>query len=401
MKKLALIGRGTAGAQSILHMLRWTDFSIDWYFDPNTPTKAVGEGSNLSLPRQMYKNANFGHQDLKKVDVSFKTGIYKEGWGPEGKPFFHDFFAPYTAWHFDAVKLQNYILDLTKQNPRVRHIEFKCDSHSQIDADFIFDCSGKPSDLSQYHVATQIPVNSVYVSHCNWDGAEFDYTLTIARPYGWVFGIPLQSRCAIGYLYNNKFNSLDEIKEDIQVVLDKYKLTESRCVSFSFDSYYRKKNFEGRVAYNGDKSFFLEPLEATSTYTMEQVCRNAWDYFTGSESAEKLNSKFTENIEQIYDMIMLHYYAGSPFKTNFWEMAKENGETRIRKACTNNKFQNIIRSALTAKAYNYCPDDGVEYGSWWSGSFYQNIHGFEISDKIKSSLVGNVIDIRKKQICGK
>jgi hypothetical protein len=31
-----------------------------------------------------------------------------------------------------------------------------------------------------------------------------------------------------------------------------------------FQSYYKKNNFSSKVIYNGNSSFFIEPLEATS-----------------------------------------------------------------------------------------------------------------------------------------
>ena len=33
MKKITIIGRGTAGCVAVTHFLRWTDWEIDWVFD--------------------------------------------------------------------------------------------------------------------------------------------------------------------------------------------------------------------------------------------------------------------------------------------------------------------------------------------------------------------------------
>jgi hypothetical protein len=94
--------------------------------------------------------------------------------------------------------------------------------------------------------------------------------------YGWVFGIPLQNRISIGYLYNSDINSIEDIKKDIQNVFDEYHLTPSeKTQNFSFNSFYRKNNFSSKVIYNGNASFFLEPLEATSTGLSTYIYRMA------------------------------------------------------------------------------------------------------------------------------
>ena len=92
MKKVAIIGKGTAGAQSVIHFLRHTSgCEIEWHYDPSIPTQAVGEGSLLTLPINMYGNLNFNYADLDAVDGTLKTGIYKSGWGKDLPNFLHSF----------------------------------------------------------------------------------------------------------------------------------------------------------------------------------------------------------------------------------------------------------------------------------------------------------------------
>jgi len=381
-KKIAIIGRGTAGAQAAAHFFRWVpDCEIEWHFDPNTPTKAVGEGSNLVMPRTMAQNFGFGHRDLGAIEGTFKTGIYKEGWGAEGKPFFHDFRAPSVAYHFNAVKLQEYIFDLLKD--KVKIVEANTNPED-IDADFVVDCSGKPSDLTEYEVADCIPLNAVKVFHCDWDFPTFNWTLTIARPYGWVFGIPLQGRCAVGYMYNKDFNTVEDINEDVQKVLQAYELTCTREVAFEFQSYTRKQNFTDRVAYNGDKSFFLEPLEATSTHTMDKVNRLAFDVMNKNLTAEQAGKQYADFLDEVYNMIMLHYYAGSQFNTPFWDMAVQKANKKMDKAKFNPEFRTILQRGLNLRSYLEAEEGKAEYGTWWEGSFQQNIQGLGLVEKLKT-----------------
>ena len=58
-------------------------------------------------------------------------------------------------------------------------------------------------------------------------------------------GIPLQNRCSIGYMYNNKINSLEEVKEDVKNIFEEFNLQPSETTNaFSFKNYYRNTNFE-------------------------------------------------------------------------------------------------------------------------------------------------------------
>jgi len=392
-RKLAVIGRGTAGAQAISHFYKkMPNCELEWHFDSNIPPQAVGEGSVLSLLPSMYHNIDFSYLDLKKVNGTVKTGIWKKGWGETGDFYFHDFPPPYVAMHFNAVDLQNFILDKLKD--KIKIVEHNTKSED-IDADYIMDCSGRPSNFDNFNMSKYISVNSVHVTQCWWDYPRFDYTLTIARPYGWVFGIPLQNRCSIGYLYNNNINTLEEVKEDVKNIFEEFNLTPSDTTnSFSFNSYHREENFEHRVFYNGNASFFLEPLEATSVGVMDYINRLAFDVWNKRLYPSAANKMYTTSIEEIELMIMMHYFAGSPFKTDFWEYANERGIKCMEEVGKNNERFKLRCSILqknknmdTHKLYYYSEVQKIdEFGTWWIGSFQKNLQNLGIIDKLNNLL---------------
>lgn len=378
-KKLAIIGRGTAGCFALSHFMKWTDWDIDLYYDPNIPQQAVGEGANLVLPKQLNNNINFFWHDLEKVDGTQKIGILKSGWG-KGKEFYHNFSPPNSSIHFNAITLQNYILNYFKDNPRIKLIE-ENKTHDDIDSDFIMDCSGKPNSYEDFYELNSIPVNAVHVTQCHWEKPEFNYTLAIARPYGWVFGIPLQNRCSIGYMYNHTINTLDEVKEDVKQIFKDYNLTPSTTTnSFKFNNYYRKNNFTGRVAYNGNASFFLEPLEATSISTMNEIQRMAFDVWNNSADLNVVNQAYIKKLQEIEIMIMAHYYSGSVYNTPFWDIAKENGKNTLSGAFENERFINIIKRSYENESKS------IEFGTWPSKSWKENIDGLGIEHILNNSL---------------
>ena len=378
-KKIAIIGKGTAGSLSLIHFLRhMNQCEIEWHYDPEVPVQSVGEGSTPQLPKSLYDNLNFNYLDLKLIDATIKTGIYKSNWGKNKEDFLHQFPPPKVALHFNAVSLQNYITAKVKNKVKIFEHNVTSDD---IDADFIMDCSGKPKSYTEFHEASFIPVNSAYVTQCNWDYSRFNHTLTIARPYGWVFGVPLQNRCSIGYLYNQNINCLEEIKEDVKNIFDEYDLNPSDNVNnLSFDNYYRKQNYTERVCYNGNASFFLEPMEATSIGTMDTIQRYAFDIWNGNVNFEKANQNYSNFLSQIETMIMLHYYAGSKFKTDFWDFAQKMGEECINLSLKyDDNFYKMIDYTLKINNSNLCQDIG-SYGHWPSSAFNQNINGLGIKN---------------------
>lgn len=383
-KKIAIIGRGTAGSQAIIHFLRYMpECEIEWHFDPNIPVQSVGEGSALHLPKNLFNSLNFNYIDLGKIDATLKTGVYKSGWGNNMNDFLHQFPPPAISVHFNAVLLQDYIFGKVKNKV---NLFYQNTNPENIDADYILDCSGKPSSYEDFHKSSYIPVNSAYITQCYWEYPRFNHTLTITRPYGWVFGIPLQNRCSIGYLFNRDINSLKDIKKDVESVFNEYNLTPSDSTThLNFENYYRKQNYTERICYSGNSSFFLEPLEATSISAMNSIQRHCYDIWNNNHTVEQANLKYETIIEQLESIIMLHYFAGSKYNTRFWKFAKKMGEKCIKESLLHDEyFRKIINVSIRQKSSNLCIENNLEYGDgfWWLGSFLDNIEGLGIRDKL-------------------
>lgn len=380
--KITIVGRGTAGCMSTAYFARYTDCEIDWYYDPNIKPQAVGEGANLVLPQMLQECLNFSPKDFNLIDGTIKTGIYKEGWGKSNKSFSHDFPSPATSIHFNAIKLQEYVeskisnfVNIKKENVDIKN----------IDSDFILDCSGKPADYNDYQMSEYIPVNSVFVTQCYWDFPKFNHTLTIARPYGWVFGIPLQNRCSIGYMYNKDINTLEEVQEDVRHIFEQYNIIPSEDTnSFSFKNYKRRNNFDGNIAYNGNASFFLEPLEATSFGSTSVINELTLDYWFNNFELEKCERNYHATIDATENIIMLHYYAGSDFVTDFWEYAEDRGRKCLEYA--DESLYYMMKNSTTPIGLGNFSDSFVHpnsstiefeklYYSWPESAFAQNMVG--------------------------
>jgi hypothetical protein len=233
-----------------------------------------------------------------------------------------------------------------------------------------------------------IPVNSSYITQCYWDKPAFEYTNTVAMEHGWVFMVPLQNRCSVGYLYNSSISSEAEVAEDVKNIFKRFNLTPSKETnSVSFSNYYRKENFTWNTGYNGNASFFAEPLEATTIGNVITTAHSSIHILFNPAHAETMNTKYLKTQSETEVMIAFNYLMGSKHKSKFWEFAKNNSEEFLKETLDKEKLKGILHFYENVKNntyYSSMPEP--YYGTWPGVSWYQNIKGFEAYDKLKSFL---------------
>lgn len=384
INKLAIIGKGTAGCIAASYLRKTLNTEIEWIYDPDTPAQSVGEGSTIPLARGFFNEINMNYSVLEYLGGSIKKGIRKIGYSGVGD-FLHEFPLGEHAIHFSSRMLQDYVPKVLERKG-VDLVEMKVKSYDDIDADYIMDCSGSPKTLDDnYNEAEYTSVNAVHVVQSPCRGPLFDYTFTVARPYGWIFAIPLADRVSCGYLYNKDINTLEEVSEDMKAFMQEYRFPYSdQQNSFEFKSYHKKEIFTDRVAFNGNAAFFLEPLEATSVGTVDWINRTLIACIQRDLDFDSANKFFTKEIKQTEHMIMLHYLNGSKYETPFWDFAKPRAEASAKEMVKSNMFRDIASLALKHFQDPSFPDmiDVGEYGQWPPYSYFQNFKGLAIAQKI-------------------
>lgn len=380
INKLAIIGKGTAGCIAASYFSKNLNAEVEWIYDSKTPAQSVGEGSTIPLGRGFWNELNMGFTTLDYLGGSIKKGIRKIGYNGVGD-FLHEFPLGEHAIHFSSKMLQDYVPDVLRRKG-MEIIDKHVESHDDVDADYIIDCTGYPKSLDDYHEAEFIAVNAVHIVQSPCRGPLFDYTFTVARPHGWIFAIPLAERVSCGYLYNDKVSTLEQVTEDMKEFMNEYRFPYSDNInSFTFKNYYKKDNFTPRVTYNGNASFFLEPLEATSVGTVDMINRTVTSMIKNDMEFSVANTYFHKQMKATEHMIMIHYLNGSKYDTDFWKFAKEKAMLSAEDMVKSNKFRDI--AALALKNYNE-PDfttlmDVGEYGQWPPYSYLQNFKGLGIA----------------------
>ena len=306
--KIAVIGAGLGGCITAMQY-DLLGQEVEIYHDPNVPIERVGQGTTCDVVSLMCGalNQNWSHNDIKATK---KWGINYKNWGK--KDVYHDFYFHTVSAH--------YVPNLLKEQclKQYKSIEKNIsDPEQEIDADYIFDCRGRPKNLDDYYELTN-PINSVLLAKGSKNSSR-NYTETVATPDGWTFVIPNQDSTSYGYLYNNTITSKEEATYNMMELFDVEPDSD-----FSFNNYIAKSVWKGeRTILNGNRLAFLEPLEATSGHLYMETASNVWkNIIQKSLTRDEVDKKVHELMWKIETFVLWHYQNGSKYDTPFWEYAK-------------------------------------------------------------------------------
>ena len=351
--KVAVIGIGTAGLQTLAYFMDTLDDDIDVYsiHNPEQKILGIGESTTTFLPHILAKACDFRMcTDGDKLDATTKHGVKYKNW--RENDFYSHILPPYHGMHFNNFKLNELVLGKLRTKKGFYEIHGDIKSITQSDTqvtllidddvhtfDYIVDCMGYPDDYTDYEVKDYLPVNHAIVNTINQPG-NWNYTYHQATKNGWMFGIPLQTRQGWGYLFNDEITSVDEAKEDMQTLFkEPLQLRE-----FSWKNYYKKNVISNRIISNGNRALFFEPLEALSGSYYEAVAVEAVNVIMGDVTAEAANSSLRHTAEVYAAFICFVYHGGSTFDTEFWRKTVD----KTTKALHNSEVFLNIKQMLTA-----------------------------------------------------
>jgi tryptophan 7-halogenase len=247
------------------------------------------------------------------------------------------------AYHFDAGLYAAYLRDLAEADG-VKRTEGKIVSVQQhgedgfiesvtlegghvIAGDLFVDCSGFRGLLIEQtlHAGYEdwsewLPCDRAMAVPCERVAATTPYTRSTARAAGWQWRIPLQHRTGNGYVYCSEFISDDEAATKLLSHLDGAALAAPRPLRFVAGR--RREVWKKNVVAIGLASGFLEPLESTSIHLIQSMIARFLFMFPGDgfgqATIDKFNTLARLELEEIRDLLVLHYTATEREDTPFW-----------------------------------------------------------------------------------
>lgn len=319
--KIAVIGSGNAGViSSIMSMYtnreyRQADPKITVFHDPKISTEIVGQGTTLNVSHAIHKVLNVDERFDNPVGITPKVGFFYKNWARGNKELLYKL-GQNVSYHYDPKLLRNYFLKSDLFEFVEGHFTPKDISD---DYDIIFDCRGKSCNNWDDYRTLENPVNCCLLGRSTGSRAHEVWTENIATPDGWCFKIPLSDGHSFGYVFNDEITSPEEAEKNFKEMFGV-----DTIHKVSFKNYLSKTLFGDtkKTVLNGNRLFFLEPLESTATPMYGLVAQSIVEACLEG-SGHGIEDAVMRHITEVHEWIMWHYFYGSDYDTKFWRYAKD------------------------------------------------------------------------------
>lgn len=368
--KISIIGRGNAGCISAMFFSHHrnivnTKVEIELLYDSKIPPVPTGQGTTLDFPGLLFESFNSGYTD--RFPTTMKTGIMYENFGSKQNKIFHHFPAGQYSLHFEPKQFQDFVCSNLKVN--FKEVDENIQDYNEIDSDYIIDCRGTPKDFTGYDNLIN-PLNCALLGFLPKKENDVKYTRSIAHKNGWCFYIPLPDKTSLGYVFNNNITSVEDAKKDFAESFGVEKVNRV----FPFSQYIAKEPIiDNRIFLNGNRLFFLEPLEATAMGTYILSNRFYFDFMFNNKDKREVYSEIKDYITKIQDFILWHYSTGSIYDTVFWKHAKDvwNKHDKVNIE----KIIKIVKGMSEADVEKSRSDIKIPYAQWQEWNFDNWIKG--------------------------
>ena len=251
------------------------------------------------------------------------------------------------AYHFDATLYARYLRNYAEQRgvrrvegkvedvvlaPESGHIDaLRLDNGLTVKGDLFFDCTGfsalligKTLGVGYNDWSHWLPCDSAQAVACTHAGPLLPYTRATARPAGWQWRIPTQSRTGNGHIYSRAFMEDEEASAILLANLDGQVMGTPRQIRFKAG--HRQTFWKNNCIAIGLSAGFLEPLESTSIYLIQEGISRFVALFPDASLPmvirEEYNRHMRTEFEQVRDFIILHYCATERDDTPFWNYCR-------------------------------------------------------------------------------
>lgn len=247
------------------------------------------------------------------------------------------------AYHFDATLYARFLRRYAEERG-VRRIEgkiervlqspdtgfitgLKLDNGQAVNGEFFFDCTGFRALLTEKTLGVPLvdwrhwlPCDSAFAVACHHSGPLTPYTRSTAKSAGWQWRIPTQHRTGNGHIYCREFMSDDEAASILLEGLDGEALGSPRQLRFTTG--HRREFWTKNCIAIGLSAGFLEPLESTSIYLIQEGISRFISLFPNATLPQVMRDEYNRHMrtefEQVRDFIILHYFANQRDDSPFW-----------------------------------------------------------------------------------
>lgn len=331
---------------------RFVGWSVDDKGQPATTLNPFMDGGFLESMETFHYFSAFGGDDRDYLDITQPTsGIVNGGLSPKligSKPYESEI--PYT-YHLNAAAFSEQLAGIAKQRG-VEYIQdemldaelaedgsvaaLQLEQRGRYPVKFVIDCTGFGSRILQQKLGVEFmdASDSLLVDRAipmpvphEDPGHILPCTTATAMEAGWMFNVPLYSRVGTGYIYSSHFKSDDQAWDELKAKLgDRVpKDADPRVIRMKIGRV--KQTWHKNCVAAGLSAGFLEPLEATAIYTIEQTARLLTFYFpefgVKQPVVRQFNAILDDMYQQVLDFIVMMYYTSNRPQA-FWQAARND-----------------------------------------------------------------------------
>jgi len=244
------------------------------------------------------------------------------------------------GYHFDARKVSEFfreiaigrgvnliddeVIKIHNTNENINSVSLNGGSTID-DIDFVFDCTGFARliteklhneewiDYSKYLLLNKA-IGYFLPQEKTFKFKDKEYTQIISMDAGWMWQTPLQHRWGCGYVFNDKFTSVEDAKKEVEkFVGGEIKIQKV----FDFKPGRFKRSWIGNSVSIGLAYGFIEPLEATALMSTIMQLKRLIDV-NFNESYRDGYNVWCENITEQTMMFIRYHYLCERFDTPYW-----------------------------------------------------------------------------------
>jgi len=239
-------------------------------------------------------------------------------------------YAPFLRRHAEArgvVRIEGKVTDVDLDTDSGDILSVRLESGQEIEGDLFIDCTGFYGLLIEKALKTGydkwtkwLPVDRAVAVPCESAGPLLPYTRATADKAGWRWRIPLQHRTGNGHVYASDFISDEAAETSLIDNLEGKMLSQPRRLRFTTGK--RRKLWHKNCVAIGLSGGFLEPLESTSIYLIQEGITKLIELFPREKDTQidrrEYNRLMDLEFERVRDFLILHYHATERDDTPFW-----------------------------------------------------------------------------------
>lgn len=388
--KISIIGKGTSSILTTFKLIE-RGHKVSIYFDPENPHISVGESTTPRFATTICRGLKQRLTDLYQDDViSHKMGVKFINWGSANESFINNFDENFYSFHFESGIFNPYCHSYLENSGLVDYFSEKVNEYEikndQIiinnrEYDFLISCSGWSVE-SDYYKPIFETVNSAILHTKNSLDEDFLFTLHTATEHGWQFGLPFPKRnvTKCGYLYDRNITPYED------VIRENPHLKE--CKKIEWNQKYSKKLIQNKFhAFNGNKLFFFEPLQALSLDFYLREAENICNFLEDRslENYFLINKSYLNDMWDLQFILSFHYMFGSKYKTSFWTNVSKNSKHFFDSSPYRGDFmkdmslsEHVLNKSITSFYYDHYSIDELIFG--FSGQKIEDYFNKEFED---------------------